>query len=140
VAFQTPLVSAYFCNYVSTYAIISATTTFSGKTDRSFTPTVAIFAVFSTSTQLSSPSTGTTSSSTSPSTTEASAGPKKPVNKGAIIGGTLAGAIGLGMIVTFFSIYMKWRNTPFPEEERSGDHESGNTMSPSSGNTAQQKK
>jgi hypothetical protein len=130
IAFQSPSVSAYFCNYISTYAILSAETQFSGQTNHAFTPTIAQFA-YSTPSPSPTPSVngnGTSSASTSSQTataTKAPAEPKKPVDKKVIIGGAVGGIGGLALVVGAVLLFIRWRNTPYREEE--GD---GNTTTP----------
>jgi hypothetical protein len=114
--FQAPSISALFCNYLSIYTVFTASTTYAEQTDHAFTPTVAQFAVSSTSTSASSSSVNTESSSTKSSSTATptatpSSGRGKKTNKGAIIGGVVGGFVGLALITAAVVLFLMWRNT-----------------------------
>jgi hypothetical protein len=121
ITFTTPDVSAFFCNYISTYDPLPAETSFAGQSGHAFTTTVAHFAT-TTAPTTSHSSTATKSSSTGTSSataTAASNGEKKKVNKGAIIGGTVGGVLGLAFIIGVVIMFLRWRNMREPVQSQS---------------------
>ncbi len=118
IAFASPSVSAFFCNYISTYSVLAAETTFSGQSDRVFTPTIQPLPVSTTSSPTIASRTGTSNllRTASPSATSDTAstgddGEKKATNKGAIIGGTIGGVVGLVLIAAAVFLLMRLKKT-----------------------------
>ncbi|KAG4444299.1 hypothetical protein IFR05_000274 [Cadophora sp. M221] len=121
ISFPTPSLSAFFCNYISTYSPILAQTTFSGQGGREFTPIIqALPSPTPSSSSLSStalPSTTagglveSASSSPSSSAADSSNGDGKggKSNKGAIIGGVVGGVAGLLVLVAGLFFVLRWR-------------------------------
>jgi len=123
ITFTAPQISAFFCNYLSTYDSFTAETSFAGQVGHSFTPTVAHFAT--TTAQPSSTSGGIKASSasstaTATSVTASGGGQKKNVNKKAIIGGTIGGVLGAALIAVLVILFLRWRNTPEEPEAAKG--------------------
>ncbi|KAH6717868.1 hypothetical protein BKA61DRAFT_716344 [Leptodontidium sp. MPI-SDFR-AT-0119] len=117
ISFPTPSLSAFFCNYISTYSPILAQTTISGQGGREFTPTIQALPSPTSSSSLSSSTSPSTSAGgsvesagSSPSlSAAASNGGKKKSNKGAIIGGVIGGVAGLALLIAAVFFVLRWR-------------------------------
>jgi len=134
IAFPTPSLSAFYCNYISNYEPVPALTAFSGQGDREFTPTVQALptATLSSSsssvvstTAVSSSGLGGSSTAANPSASAAGSeddggdgGSNDGVNKGAIIAGVIGGIAGLALLVAgvFFVLRRRKGNAGKGEE------------------------
>jgi beta-lactamase regulating signal transducer with metallopeptidase domain len=112
--FAAPSVSALFCNYISTYKILSAVTA------TALTPTIIQFAAMPTTSVATNTSSTASHSSTATATPAPSTGNKTFLNKGKVIGGVLGGLAGLALVVFLVILFLRWRNSEEPEPVKEG--------------------
>jgi hypothetical protein len=126
ITFPSESISNIFCNYLSTYDILTASTSYIGQVSHSFTPTIAAFTATSTSTVSSSTSASSLFRSSSilihgtATATAAATGWKKPVDMKAAIGGIVGGLVSIILVGLAVWWFLRWRKTPYPEQRGGG--------------------
>ncbi|RFU32668.1 hypothetical protein B7463_g3642, partial [Scytalidium lignicola] len=128
--FPTPAAAtAYFCNYISTYSPLPASTTYIGQTSHSFTPTSAKFVSSTTAVPSNSSTNATAADTSTSSTSSAKATPTSSsggggggggggTSKGVIAGAAVGGVAG-GVIITILVLVIlnRRRSNPAPVAE-----------------------